>query len=143
MCGLTTTLDVGTSVKKFPRLCHHASLTPTENGPTTTTNTGGNHPTDEGGTKDDRREAHTNARRNPQSPDKRRNIHNEVGCESWDVIDIVSVKQCTRMPRGMHTVEFIPSSLQEGWTVAWNVVSDLRTNTQNEEESGRALKWLL
>ena len=36
-----------------------------------------------------------------------------------------------------------PNSLHEECTSAWNIVSDMRTNAQNEKESERALKLML
>jgi hypothetical protein len=94
-------------------------------------------------TRSRRVEAHSYVRRNPQSPSRRRIIHNEAGYGGWDVIDILSVTPCARMPRGMRTQEFIPNSLHEEWTTAWNVVRDLLINARTEEESEYASKWLL
>ncbi len=45
---------------------------------------------------------------------------------AWDTIGRLSVEQCARMPIGMQTVEFIPNSLQEEWTEAWNVTHEMR-----------------
>jgi hypothetical protein len=43
----------------------------------------------------------------------------------------------------MQTLEFIPSTLQEEWTEAWNVAHELRRSAIIEEENERALKWVL
>jgi hypothetical protein len=47
------------------------------------------------------------------------------------------------MPMGMQTVEFIPNSLQEEWTGAWDTVHRMRDAAAKEEEKDRALKWIL
>jgi hypothetical protein len=43
----------------------------------------------------------------------------------------------------MHTVEQLPNSLQEEWTEAWNTVHMMRQTACTEEETERALKWIL
>jgi hypothetical protein len=47
------------------------------------------------------------------------------------------------MPVGMMTVEFIPNSLQEEWTKAWNDVNRMRDGAETDEIRDRALKWIL
>ena len=47
------------------------------------------------------------------------------------------------MPMGMQTVEFIPNSLQDEWTGAWNTVYRMREEALTDEERDRALKWIL
>ena len=54
----------------------------------------------------------------------------------------MKVDQCARMPMGMHTVEFIPNSLQDEWTGALNTLHRMRDAATNEEERDRALKWI-
>jgi len=48
------------------------------------------------------------------------------------------------MPMGLQTVEFIPNSLQDEWTKAWNDVQRMRdaARTNDEREMAR-LKWEL
>ena len=70
-------------------------------------------------------------------------MHDEIGHGGWDVIDLLIVTQCARIPQGMRIVEFIPNSLQEESITSWNVVNDLRSNAQTKEEMERALKWLM
>ena len=43
----------------------------------------------------------------------------------------------------MQTMEFIPNSLHNEWTGAWNTVHMMRDAAANEDESDRALKWIL
>jgi hypothetical protein len=47
------------------------------------------------------------------------------------------------MPMRMQTVEFIPNSLQDEWTGAWNTVHKMRDAAATEEERDKALKWIL
>ncbi len=61
----------------------------------------------------------------------------------WDVIDHLTVDQCTNRPTGIHTVEVIPNSLREEWIEAWNAAHMLRQAAMMEEENERALKWIL
>ena len=51
--------------------------------------------------------------------------------------------QCMHMPEGLQTVEFIPSSLQEEWTYAWNCIHRFRAAAVTQEDKDRALKWIL
>jgi hypothetical protein len=43
----------------------------------------------------------------------------------------------------MQIVEYVPISLQEKWTEAWNVANQLRRSATSEKDKERALKWLL
>jgi hypothetical protein len=61
----------------------------------------------------------------------------------WGVIDHLTVDQFANRPPGVHTMEVIPNSLQEEWTHAWNDAHRLRQAAMTEEESERALKWIL
>jgi hypothetical protein len=81
--------------------------------------------------------------RSTRSPGRRRNIYAETGFGGWDVIDVLTVTRCARMPQGMHTAEFIPNSLQEEWVGARTDVFDTREHDLSREETQRALKWLL
>jgi len=65
------------------------------------------------------------------------------GAWGWDTIDILSTAQCARMPTGMRTVEFIPKSLQDEWSEAWNVTHRRRDAAETEEDKERDLKWIL
>ena len=65
------------------------------------------------------------------------------GFGGWDIIDKLTVQQCARMPMGLQTVEFIPNSLQDEWTKAWNDVQRMRNAAESDEERDRALKWTL
>jgi hypothetical protein len=47
------------------------------------------------------------------------------------------------MPVGLQTVEFIPNSLQDEWTEAWNTVHKMRDAAATDEERDRALKWIM
>ena len=53
------------------------------------------------------------------------------------------VKQCSRMPMGMQTVEIIPNSLHEEWTNALNVAHELRRSASTEIGKERSLKWIM
>ena len=55
----------------------------------------------------------------------------------------MNVEQCGVSPPGMQTIEYIPNSLQEDWTEAWNSVHMLRQAAVTEEEKDRAMKWIL
>ena len=44
---------------------------------------------------------------------------------------------------GMQTVEFIPNSLQDEWTGAWNTVHKMRDAAATDKERDRALKRIL
>ena len=44
---------------------------------------------------------------------------------------------------GMQTVEFVPNSLQDEWTKAWNDVNRMRDGAETEEIRDIALKWIL
>jgi hypothetical protein len=44
---------------------------------------------------------------------------------------------------GMQTTEFIPNSLQEEWTEAWNTARELRKSAITTEEKDMALKLIL
>jgi hypothetical protein len=43
----------------------------------------------------------------------------------------------------LQTIEYIPNSLQEEWTEAWNAVHMLRQAAVSEEEKERAMKSIL
>ena len=47
------------------------------------------------------------------------------------------------MPAGMRTMEFIPNSLHDEWTEAWNATHRRRDAPDTEEDKERALKWIL
>jgi len=47
------------------------------------------------------------------------------------------------MPTGLQTLEFIPSSLQDEWTKAWNDVQRIRDAAGTKEERDMALKWIM
>jgi len=79
----------------------------------------------------------------PESPRARRTNPDARGYGGWDAIDSLTVDQCARMPMGMQTVEFIPNSLQDEWTGAWNTVYRMREEALTDEERDRALKWIL
>ncbi len=51
--------------------------------------------------------------------------------------------QCGRMHVGMQTVEFVPNSLHDEWTKAWNYVKRMRDGAETDEIRDRALKWIL
>jgi len=55
----------------------------------------------------------------------------------------MTVHQCARMPMVMQTLEFIPNSLHDEWTKAWNDVHKLRDAAGNDDARDRALKWIL
>ena len=59
------------------------------------------------------------------------------------MIDHLTVDPCANMPHGVHSVEVIPNSLQEKWTEAWNTVHMMRQAARTDEETERALKWIL
>ena len=61
----------------------------------------------------------------------------------WDAFGKLTVTQCARMPMGMHTVEFIPNTLQEEWTYAWNVAHEIKRIATTEIDKDRELKWIL
>ncbi len=61
-----------------------------------------------------------------ESPRTRRTNPDSESYGGWDVIDALTVTQCAVRPPGMHTIEFIPNSLQEEWTEAWNATHVLR-----------------
>jgi hypothetical protein len=44
---------------------------------------------------------------------------------------------------GMQTVEFVPNSLQDEWTKAWNYVNMMRDGAEKDEIRDKALKWIL
>jgi len=44
---------------------------------------------------------------------------------------------------GMQTMEFVPNSLQDGWTKAWNDVHMMRDGAETDEIRDRALKYIL
>ena len=44
---------------------------------------------------------------------------------------------------GMQTVDFVPNSLQDEWTKAWNDVNMMRDGTETDEIRDRALKWIM
>jgi hypothetical protein len=69
-----------------------------------------------------------------ESPRTRRTNPGERGYGGWDAIDSTAVDQYARMPMGLQTTEFIPNSLQEKWTGAWNTVHKMRDAAANEEE---------
>ena len=50
------------------------------------------------------------------------------------------VDQRARMPTGMQTVEFIPNSLHDEWTGAWNTLHKMRDAAMTDEERDMALK---
>ena len=43
----------------------------------------------------------------------------------------------------MQMVEFVPNSLQEEWTNAWNVAHELIRSAITKIDMERALKWIL
>lgn len=47
------------------------------------------------------------------------------------------------MRAGMQTVEYVPKTLQEEWTEAWNTVHRIRKIAKTELKIERALKWIL
>ncbi len=47
------------------------------------------------------------------------------------------------MPIGMQIVEFIPNSMQEEWTRAWNTMHRMRDAAVNAEERDMAFKWIM
>ena len=47
------------------------------------------------------------------------------------------------MPVGMQTMEFVPNSLQNEWTKAWNDVNMMRDGVETDEIRDRALKWIM
>ena len=59
------------------------------------------------------------------------------------MIESLTIHQCARMPMGLQTVEFIPNSLKDEWTKAWNDVHRMRDAAWTTEERDRALKWIL
>ena len=55
----------------------------------------------------------------------------------------MTLDQCARMPMGMQTDEFIPNSLQDEGTGAWNTMHMMRNAAVTEEERDKALKWIM
>ncbi len=51
----------------------------------------------------------------------------------------MTIDQCARMSMGMQTLEFIPNSLREECSRAWNIVHRMRDAAVSEEERDRAL----
>jgi hypothetical protein len=78
----------------------------------------------------------------PREPAMRRSA-TSTGATRWKSIDRLSVTPCDRLPMGMLTMEFIPNSLQEEWTEAWNTTNELRRSTTTTEEKDRTLKLIL
>jgi hypothetical protein len=66
----------------------------------------------------------------PKSPANQRHA-TSTGATGWEAIDRLTVTQCARMPIGMHTTEFIPNSLQEECTEAWNTSHEIRKERDN------------
>jgi hypothetical protein len=46
-------------------------------------------------------------------------------------------------PMGMQTLEFIPNTIQEEWSYAWNVTHEIRWSAKTEIDKERALKRIL
>ena len=59
------------------------------------------------------------------------------------MLDAIIVEQCAIRPPGMQTIEFIPNSLREEWTEAWNSVHRLWQAAITVEEKERAMKWIV
>ena len=79
----------------------------------------------------------------PKGPRPKRPNPDSPAYGGWDVLDAMNVEQCGVSPPGMQTIEYIPNSLQEDWTEAWNSVHMLRQAAVTEEEKDRAMKWIL
>jgi hypothetical protein len=144
-------MDVEVDVHEFPRLCQHLDHGPDwrENLSNDGEQTQDDHE-DREDTMPELEEAEENrvdtddgdVRKFPKSPSMRSRYTRRGTC-GWEAIDILSVTQCAKMPRGKHTAELIPNTLQEEWTNARNVIHELRRAAIAEEEKERALKWML
>jgi hypothetical protein len=45
------------------------------------------------------------------------------------------------MPMGMQAVEFIPNTMQEEWTDAWNVAHEIIKTGKTDIDKERGFKW--
>ena len=88
-------------------------------------------------------EGEADDRQYPETPRRRRTHPDAPEFGGWDMIDNLTIQQCARMPMGLQTLEFIPNSMQDEWTKAWNDAQRMRDAAGTDEERGRALKWLL
>ena len=77
-----------------------------------------------------------------ESPRPRRRNPDAPGEGEWDVIDRLTVDKCARMPVEMHTVDFVPNSLNDEWTRAWNDFTKMRDGAETQETRDSALKWI-
>jgi hypothetical protein len=93
------------------------------------------------GTIDSRNEAAT--RRDPPKPTTRRTTPSSPGLGAWENMDTLDVDKCMHMPDGLQTGEFLPSSLQEKLTDAWNCIHRFRQSTVTREDRDRVLKLIL
>ena len=73
-------------------------------------------------------------RKFPDPPRTTRGQHQSTRAGGWEAIDNLSVEQCARIPAEMQTIEFIPNSIQEEWTEAWNLVHQRRRSAITWEE---------
>ena len=82
-------------------------------------------------------------RRNPQPPPFRPAEEDPIGAGGWGAIDALTWEECSKMPRGMNTIETIPHSLLEEWIQVWIDILSKREQATNDLDRERAQKWFL
>jgi hypothetical protein len=72
-----------------------------------------------------------------------RALPTSAGLGACKFIDTIDVDQCVHMTDGLTIVDFIPSSLHEEWSDAWNCVYRFRQSAIIQDDKAIALKWIM